>query len=186
MLERMLSDFAHWLAAQQGSINLHESYYMWNWMESTHVLFLMISLGMLLIIDLRMLGLCFTDIPASKVADRLGKPMFFGFAIMVITGLLVFYSVPVRYEHSIWFRIKFILLIAAAINAILFHRHMNRSVATWDTDKKPPKRTRVAAALSISLWVGIVVCGRFIAYDWFDCGPDLSPFMTWATGCNIQ
>ena len=186
MLEKLLSDFANWLAAQENSIALHESFYMFNWVESTHVLFLMLSLGMLAVVDLRMLGLWLTDVPASKVADRLAKPMFFGFAIMVITGVTLFYAIPVRYTHSIWFRIKLILLVAAAINAFLFHRHMNRSVSTWDTDKVPPKRTRMAGAISLSLWIGIVTCGRFIAYDWFDCGKTTNAFMVWATGCSVQ
>ena len=183
MFEKWVADFANWLAATDWSVGMHESFYLWNWLESTHVLSLMISLGMLAVIDLRMLGLWMTDVPASKVAARMGTPMFIGFSIMVITGILVFTAIPVRYTHSIWFRIKFILLFVAAINAFLFNRHMHRSVATWDTDKVPPRRTRIGAGLSLVLWVGIVVCGRFIAYDWYDCGKFTNAALLWATGC---
>jgi hypothetical protein len=186
VFEKTVSDVANWLAGTDWSIGLHESYYMQNWVESTHVLFLMLSLGMLVIIDLRMLGVWLGDVPASKVAARIGTPMFIGFSIMVITGFVLTTANPVRFEHSVWFRVKLILLVVAFINAVLFHRHMNRSVGTWDTDKKPPTRTRAAAALSLSLWVLIVTCGRFIAYDWYDCNQKLSGFMTWATGCSVQ
>jgi hypothetical protein len=186
VFEKPVSDFANWLANTDWSIGLHESYYMQNWIESTHVLFLMVSLGMLVIIDLRMLGLWLNDVPASKVAARIGTPMFVGFGIMIVSGLILTTANPVRYEHSIWFRIKLILLFVALINAVLFHRHLNASVSTWDTAKKAPPRTRLAAALSLSLWVLIVTCGRFIAYDWYDCNQKLSGFMTWATGCAVQ
>ena len=183
MFEKWVADFANRLGATDWSVGLHESFYMFNWVESTHVLFLMVSLGMLVVIDLRMLGWWMSDVPASKVASRIGTPMFIGFSVMVITGLALFTAIPVRYTHSLWFRIKLVLLFVAAINAFLFHRHMNRSVATWDTAKVPPSRTRMAAALSLALWAGIVVCGRFIAYDWYDCGKFSNSVLLWATGC---
>jgi hypothetical protein len=183
-LNTLLLQFVDWLAAKQVSIGLHESFYMYNWIETTHVLTLMVSLGMLILIDLRMLGWVLTSVPASRIAARLNKPMWLGFTIMVVTGTLLFIAIPVRTTQSLWFRIKMILLITAAINAWLFHRHMNRSVGTWDTTAVPPRRTRVAAALSLTLWAGVVITGRFIAYDWFDCGNDNPAFVDWAAGCN--
>jgi hypothetical protein len=105
---------------------------------------------------------------------------------MIVTGTLLFTAIPVRTTQSLWFRIKMILLVAAAINAWLFHRHLNRSVSSWDQDAVPPRRTRVAAALSLSLWAGVVITGRFIAYDWFDCGNENPAFVDWAAGCNVS
>jgi hypothetical protein len=181
--ERVLQ-FAQWLESQSWSQNLHGSFYMYNWIESTHVLTLMVCLGMLCVIDLRMLGVCFKDVPASTLAGRLNLPMWIGFAVMVVTGVLLYSAIPVRTTQSIWFRIKLVLLIAAAINAWLFHRHMRASVTTWDTAIPPPRRTRLAAAVSLSLWAGVVVTGRFIAYDWYDCGQADSPeLIQWAAGC---
>jgi len=187
VLDRMLLSFAQWLEAKPWSVNLHESFYMYNWIESTHVLTLMLCLGMLLIIDLRMLGLSMNTVPASKIAARLNTPMAIGFVIMFITGIILYTGIPVRTTQSLWFRIKMILLVAAAVNAWLFHRHMKASVASWDTDPVPPKRTRVAAILSLSLWAGVIVCGRFIAYDWYDCGKaENSAFINWAAGCIVD
>ncbi|MDX1490099.1 MAG: DUF6644 family protein [Pseudohongiellaceae bacterium] len=156
---------------------------MYNWIESTHVLTLMIFLGMLCVIDLRMLGLTMTQVPASKIAARLNMPMMIGFTVMIVTGLLLFYAVPERYTTSIWFRIKFVLLIVAGINAWLFHKRMNESVDTWDNDAKAPKRLRYAAAGSLCLWAGVVTTGRLIAYDWYDCYRVQSDLIAWAAGC---
>jgi hypothetical protein len=187
VLNQLLYDFAVWIDEKPWSSGLHESFYMFNWLETTHVLTLMLSLGMLAIIDLRMLGWIMPGVPASKISDRLFIPMMIGFSIMIITGILLFTAIPVRYTQSIWLRIKFILLFAAFINAVLFHRHIKKSVHTWDADPVPPKRTRVAAGTSLALWAGVVLCGRFIAYDWFDCGKaENSAFMNWAAGCMVE
>jgi hypothetical protein len=187
VLNDWLLDFAEWLDKLPFSVHLHESFYMYNWIETTHVLTLMVSLGMLFLIDLRMLGMTLTHVPASKIAERLDKPMLIGFTIMLITGVLLYVAIPVRTTQSLWFRIKVILLIAAAINAFIFRRHMARATPTWDLDPVPPRRTRVAAGLSLALWCGVIVCGRFIAYDWFDCGNGSNPpFVDWAAGCLAE
>jgi hypothetical protein len=182
-MNEWLLKFAEAIGATSFSVDLHESYYMYAWIESLHVITLMASLGMLIVIDLRMLGLWFKDVPASKIAARLDRPMLIGFSIMVVTGVLLYVGIPIRTTQSLWFRIKIVLLVAAFINAWVFRRHMQASVGSWDVAPVPPRRTRVAAALSLTLWAGVVTCGRFIAYDWFDCGQDNPAFVDWAAGC---
>lgn len=183
MLNELLLSFARWIDTHAWSTGLHESLYMYAWIESTHVLTLMLFLGMLFIIDLRMLGLAFTNVPASKIAQHLDRPMMIGFIIMVVTGFILFYAIPVRSTQSIWFRIKVVLLIAAGINAMLFRKKMQQAEGDWDTDPKPPKRMRIGAGLSLGLWTGVIMTGRTIAYDWYDCHKELPYFMYWAAGC---
>ena len=183
MLNEWLLSFARWLDSFAWSTEIHESFYLYAWIESTHVLTIMVFLGMLFVIDLRMLGLAFVDVSASKISERLDKPMMIGFALMVISGLFLFFAIPVRSTQSIWFRIKVVLLIAAGINAFLFRRKMKQAKGTWDTDRVPPKRIRVGAGLSLVLWIGVIMTGRTIAYDWFDCHKELPYFMYWLAGC---
>lgn len=183
MLNELLLRLAEWLDSQAWSTDLHESYYLYNWIEATHVLTLMVFLGMLFVIDLRMLGWIFRDVPASIISKRLEIPMFTGFSIMVITGFLLYYAIPVRTTQSIWFRIKVVLLIAAGINALLFRNAMQSPVNHWDADPVAPKRFRIGAILSLGLWTGVVASGRTIAYDWFDCHQDMARFLYWAAGC---
>ncbi len=182
-MNRLLYDFSVWVDGHHWSTRLHESYYMYNWVETTHVLTLMLSLGMLFLIDLRMLGYALPDVPASRVASRLAWPMAVGFSVMVITGLLLYYAIPVRTSQSLWFRIKVLLLIAAAVNAWLFHRRMKASSTEWDLEPRAPKRLRISAGLSIVFWVFIVICGRMIAYDWFDCAGEPPAFIATFAGC---
>jgi uncharacterized membrane protein SirB2 len=182
-LNELLYNLAVMIDDTQWSTLLHESYYMYNWVESTHVLTLMVSIGILFLIDLRMLGYAFPDVPASKIAERLNKPMLIGFVVMFITGILLFYAVPVRTTQSVWFRIKMVLLVACAVNAYLFHKRMNESVASWDNEPRAPKRIRTGAMLSLVFWSVVVMCGRFIAYDWFDCDRDPNALISFVAGC---
>ena len=186
MLNHLLLDLAQFLDAQAASTSLHESYYLYGWIETAHVLTLTVFLGMLLIIDLRMLGLAFRSVPASVIAARLDRPMMIGFAVMVITGLALFYAIPVRTTQSIWFRLKVVLLLVAGLNAFLFRRAMRNSVSDWDHDSSPPARIRAGAILSLCLWTGVIATGRSIAYDWFDCHQQLPRVMYWAAGCVAE
>ena len=183
MLNELLLRFAEWLDTHAWSSALHESYYMYSWVESTHVLTLALFFGMLVVIDLRMLGLAFTSVPASTISKRLETPMFIGFAIMVVSGLLLVYAVPVRTTNSIWFRMKMVLFVVAGINAILFWRKMKSAADSWDNDPVPPKRIRTGAGVSLALWSGVVAFGRLMAYDWYDCHQNLPYFMYWVAGC---
>ena len=107
-------------------------------------------------------------VPVSQTAGRLLPWAFAGFAVMAITGLLLFYSTPVRAFHNIFFRIKMAGLVLAGLNALVFHKTIYQRVADWDRDATPPTGARMAGAASLILWSVVVVCGRMQAYNWFD------------------
>jgi uncharacterized protein YacL len=173
-----------WLAETPGSIALHESLYMYPLVESVHVLTLCLFVGTATMIDLRLLGFTMKRIPVSEVMRRLLPWTIAGFVVMVITGGLLFYAIPVRTYHSIFFRIKVVLLAFTGLNVWIFHRRTQRSMPQWDRDVVTPKAARAAALASLVLWASIIVAGRMIAYNWFDC--DIQPqsaIVNWAAGC---
>ncbi len=177
--------FVQWLASTRASIALHESQYMYPLVESTHVLTLCLFVGTAVMLDLRLLGLTMRQVPASEVIRRLLPWTRAGFAIMVVTGALLFFAIPVRTYHSIFFRLKVAMLILAGLNVWIFHTRVRPTVAAWDLQAVPPRGARVAAIASLVLWAGIIVAGRMTAYNWFDC--DIQPqsaFINWAAGCR--
>ena len=74
--------------------------------------------------------------------------------------------------------------LAGGVNAGLFHRYMKRGAVAWDRDPRPPLRARVTATVSLFSWATVIVMGRMIAYNWFDCDHQPQPdFVNWAAGC---
>ena len=179
-----LSHFCEWLATTRGSIALHESLYMYPLVESIHVLTLCVFIGLAAILDLRLLGLTLRRVPFSEVAARLLPFMAGGFLVMIVTGALLFYAIPVRSFHNVFFRAKMIMLALAGLNAWVFHLRVYRRVFEWDLDPIAPGAARVGGVVSLVLWAAIIVSGRMIAYNWFDCDKPQPPAISWIAGCD--
>ena len=92
-----LLSFVEWLAGFRWSIALHESLlHVYPLVESTHVLTLGLFVGLAIILDLRLLGLVFRRVPVSEVTARLLPWTKVGFVVMAVTGVLLFYAIPVE------------------------------------------------------------------------------------------
>jgi hypothetical protein len=76
----------------------------------------------------------------------------------------MFSSNATTYGSNIYFRIKMALLVLAGINMGVYHLAVNRGVAGWRTADTTPTRARVAGAVSLCLWLGIVAAGRWIGF----------------------
>lgn len=163
-----LLGFCQWLGNTPWSIALHESIWAYPIVESVHVLTLCLFLGLTVMLDLRLLGVTLLRTPASEVEGRLLPWTIAGFAVMVITGALLFYAIPVKTYLNVFFRIKVAFLLLAGANVAVFQRTIARSIQQWDSDRVPPFGARLAGGVSLALWAGIVVAGRMIAYNWFD------------------
>jgi hypothetical protein len=160
--------FCQWLGSTAWSIALHESIWVYPIVESVHVLTLCLFLGLVVMVDLRLLGVSMLKTPASEVIGRLTPWTITGFTIMVISGSLLFYAIPVKAYLNIFFRLKVLFLLMAGVNTAFFHLAIFRGIGEWDLDTRPPLRARLAGGVSLMLWALIVVAGRMIAYNWFD------------------
>ena len=172
------------MADSSWSVGLHESRYAYDLIESVHVWALCLFFGLAVMFDLRLLNWTMRTVPVSEVARRLLPWTVVGFVLMVISGALLFSAIPLRSYQNIFFRTKMILLLLAGLNVWIFHSGVYRGVATWDLNTAPPRAARVAGALSIVLWVCIVLSGRMIAYNWFDCDRQPQrPIINYLTSC---
>lgn len=155
-----------WLGETSWSIALRESLWVYPIVETVHVLALALFLGLAIILDLRLLNVALRRTPVTEITTRVMPWVWVGFAVMIASGLALFYSNPVEFHGNVFMRIKVVLLIIAGLNAWRFHATVYRRVAEWDLGQ-PPLRARVAGGMSLILWAGIVTTGRLIAYDWF-------------------
>ncbi len=180
-------DFVVWLSETKWSIALHESLYLYPWIESTHVLSICLFFGTLLFVDLRLTDKVFNKLTVSEMNTKVLPLTIFGFLVMSITGLLLFYAIPVRNYQNIFFRIKMLLIAVAGINAFFFHRRMSKEAKIWDKDSSIPKSMKNSAIASLALWSSVIISGRMIAYNWFDC--DRQPQPRWInelTSCEVD
>ncbi len=169
---------ASWSQQFLGSFNL------WSILEGTHVLTLMLFAGTIWIVDLRMMGVVFKDTPFSKLNDKVLPYTIVGFATMIITGFILFLAKPMDYYHNAWFRLKIIFLIIAAINIFWFHFKIQKETGeVWDKDPNPPLPVKLSGAISMTSWILIIIFGRFIAYNWFECGKPQPAFINWISEC---
>jgi energy-coupling factor transporter transmembrane protein EcfT len=159
--------FCQWLAETPFSTGIRESTYVYPIIESVHVLSLCVFVGLLLSWDLRLLGITLRRVAVSEVWARLIPWITMGAVLMVLSGLLLFASDPVRFFGNIFFRIKALGLFLALLNAMAFHLGIERKLVDWDTAVVTPRAAKLAGAISIGLWAVIVVTGRFVAYNWF-------------------
>src|ERR1700740_2815721 len=112
-------EFCQWLGGTPASIALHESIWVYPIVESVHVLTLCIFLGLTVLLDLRLLGATLSGTPVSQVMKRFMPWTVAGFAVMVVTGALLFYAIPVKTYLNIFFRLKVAFLLMAGVNVVV-------------------------------------------------------------------
>ena len=161
----MLQEFCQWVQYLGWATALRESEWAFPIVEGTHVLALSLSVGTLLILDLRLSGLMFKRVRVSEVSSQLMPYSLTGFVIMFITGILLFCSQALKAYGSIWFQLKLLMLLLAGLNAAVFELTLRRNVADWDTAEVPPLRARAAGILGMILWGGVIAAGRTMAYN---------------------
>jgi hypothetical protein len=163
-----LYDFFKQLEATATSTAIRESILFYPIIETTHVLSLCLFVGLIALMDLRLVGIGLPGVPVSQIMKRIQPLGIAGFVLMVLSGALLFYSSPLRAYTNIFFRIKVLLILLAGLNAALFHFTIFRKLDSWDSTEPAPPRARLAGALSLLFWSGVVICGRMQAYKWFE------------------
>jgi hypothetical protein len=137
--------------------------------ETLHVLAITTVLGVLAIVDFRLMGLAGNSYAVIRMSKTLLPVTWIAFVFAVITGSLLFASQPDVYAGNFSFRAKMLLIVAAGLNMLAFHFITMRGIATWDKDKPVPLAGKIAGVLSILIWILVVACGRWIGFT-------LSPF----------
>lgn len=159
-----LARFLQWLDGTQFSQWMRGSIWAEPIVETIHVLTLTFFLGFAVLLDLRLLGVCMKKRRVSEVLGQFNPCLFCGFAVMIVSGVLLFSGDPVDFYSTSFFKIKMILLVFAGLNVLVFNATIGRKVAEWDSALETPKAAKVAAIVSLVLWAAIVAAGRAIAY----------------------
>lgn len=169
---------ARWLQDTALAQTISQSAWLFPVVESIHVIAISLVVGSIMVLDLRILGFSWKERSISAVAKDV-LPWTWGcFAVAVVAGSLMFVSAAAKYIVDLPFQLKMGLILLAGVNMILFHRFTYPNVAFWDKDQPPPFRAKLAAGLSLTLWIGVVTCGRLVSFttqDQFGPAADADP-----------
>lgn len=136
----------------------------WGWpiAESLHFFGLCLLIGTVGVFDLRMLGLG-TGLSYTHL-HRLIPFGVFGYCLNVITGTMFLSSAPDQYLYNPAFQTKLFLMGIAGSNMLIYYRTMNELVHKTSDEDTVIASAKIAAAISLACWCGVIVCGRLITY----------------------
>jgi hypothetical protein len=131
--------------------------------EVVHLFGLALLIGTAVAFDLRLLGLS-SRLPADAMARHLLPWARVGFALAVVSGLLLFSTQAATFVRQPVFLIKLAAVALGVVNASIFGRGVYREVAAWNYSPRPPVAAQAAAVVSLLAWTTALVCGRLLAY----------------------
>lgn len=160
-------EFAERLESTPLGLIVRESTWVFPTLVALHLLSLGFSVGMVLWLDLRLLGISMPGVRVSEVYRRLMPWALPGFAAMFASGacLLIGYA-SAAYANP-YFRVKALALTLAGLNAFFYHAVTARRSTECDELGLPPFAARLAGGVSIVLWAIVVVAGRMMSYTMF-------------------
>jgi len=134
------------------------------WIECVHVLAITLVVGSISVVDLRLLGIAWRDRPVRRVLRDVLPVTWMAFGLAAASGFLLFSSNAPAYARNPFLQAKLGLLLLAGLNMALFHLWARRSVERWEAAPLPPLRAKLAGAISLLVWIGVVAAGRWIGF----------------------
>ena len=131
--------------------------------NAAHIVGIALLFGAIVPLDLRLIGWRRT-VPIGTMVRALLPVAIAGLGLAFVAGFALFSVRAVKYAGTGLFQVKMALVACAVTNALLL-----KHAAQWEAQQVkvgivPPPRLRVAGALSIVLWVSVIVCGRMLAF----------------------
>ena len=137
-----------------------EKTWVWPASETLHFIGLWLLFGVVLLVNLRMLGIV-KNVPFSTLHRMLPWGVL-GFALNGITGMLFFIAAPGQYTQNLSFHLKMLLIVIAGVNVIYFTIFDDAWKLRAQDD--PPLHGKVIAVSTIALWLGVIYFGRMLPF----------------------
>ena len=161
-MEAALLGFAQWLDAAGVGPWAKGSAWVYPFVNSVHLLGLVMLVGGIGVVDLRLAGL-WRDLPAAALSRALTPVALVGLALLVLSGTVLFAADGAALARSTTFHRKLVLIALALGNALLFRMIWQRRVEAGG--EIPPLIGRASAVASLVMWLAVGTLGRLIAYS---------------------
>ncbi|HJT86216.1 MAG TPA: DUF6644 family protein [Bryobacteraceae bacterium] len=160
----MILSFAQWVQSTALFTAIRGSWYVYPAIMSTHLCAIALFGGMILMTDLRLLGVTLRQRTVTEVVRQLRPLKYAGFILLATCGILMAGSKAEEYYYNIFFRTKMLLLCLVLVHALVFRRSVYHNTEAFDRAGRVPGRAKLAASLSLVLWTCLVIAGRGIGY----------------------
>jgi uncharacterized membrane protein len=137
-----------------------DSTWVWPACETFHFIGMCILFGVVIVVNLRMLGMMKNV--SFAALHRLLPLGILGFGINLITGMVFFIGVPDRYVQNAGFQWKMLLLLLAGVNTLYFT--IFDEVWALEPEQDASLRAKVIAASTLILWTGVMYFGRMLPF----------------------
>jgi hypothetical protein len=156
----MLLPFFEWCETTFIGRAISDSVWLFGAIEAVHLLGLCLLGGVVLIVDLRMLGFGLKAQPISEVARQTRRWLVIAVLVMVSTGVPLFLSEAVKcyYNPSFWVKITTLPV------ALVYTFAVRRRIAA-DPALVTSARSRLASLASLALWFTVAAAGRWIGFS---------------------
>lgn len=125
--------------------------------ECFHITSFALAIGTIALVDLRLLGLGMKHQTAGQIMKDTGVWTFAGLVIVILSGLMIFSSDPLRYTYNAGFQGKMLVLVLA----IIFNYTIHRKVALSNAS---PGVCKLVGAISLLLWTLVPFGGIWISF----------------------
>jgi cbb3-type cytochrome oxidase subunit 1 len=153
-----------WLESTSLAVYIAESTVAFPAIEIVHVVAIALVFGTIAIVDFRLLGLGSNNRAVTELCRDVLPWTWAAFAVAAFTGTLLFITQAMNYIENPAFRMKMLLMFAAAINMVVFEFITFRGVAKWDRDVPVAPAGKLAGAVSLVCWLGVVGFARWVGF----------------------
>lgn len=160
----MVLSFFFWVRSTEFMTAIRESGLTYPIIMSTHLACIAIFGGMIVVTDLRLLGVLLRDVPIANVIHGLRPWKRLGLVVMAPMGLMLAGSKAEVYYPNPYFWVKMSLLTLIGLHALIFRPRVYNHPEDLDATPAIPGRAKAAGALSLILWTSVVCAGRLIGY----------------------
>jgi uncharacterized membrane protein len=133
--------------------------WVWPTAETLHFVGLCLLFGVVLAVDLRMLGMG-KSLPFAALYQLLPLGML-GFTLNLVTGMMFFVATPQQYTGFLFF-LKMMLVVVGAINVLYFML----VDAPWSIGEgdDAPVAAKLVAVSAIVIWIAVAFCGHMLPF----------------------
>jgi hypothetical protein len=145
-------------------VALSESPYAFPLIEAIHLIGLSVSVGLLFLIDLRLIGVFLKNVPVTDLLRQLRPIVLGGFAVIFVSGGLLLWSEVATIIVSPAFPVKFLFIAIAGLNALYFEFKLAKQKPVVENHATLPANVRYAGLASLFTWSVVIIAGRLIPY----------------------